>query len=412
MGEIVDFRSGGTPSKKQEKYWGGSVPWLSAKDMKSFRIYDTQDHVTELGAQNGTREVKKGTVLLLTRGMTLLNDVPICVAMRPLTFNQDVKALTARGGLCPEFLPYLLLAKKRDLLGLVDLAGHGTGRINTDELKGLDVSLPPVSKQQSIAQIFRTLDDKIELNRRMNETLEEMARALFKSWFVDFDPVRAKMEGRWRRGESLPGLPADLYDLFPDRLVPSELGDIPEEWIVGSFGDLIEQRSERVGGRGVTVLSAVAKGELEKSDDLFSKRVYSKNLDKYLLVEQWDFAFNPSRINIGSIGMLKEDFFGGVSPVYVVFRPLSKFRWFLEFSLKATNTKTWIATLCSGSVRQSLSFSDFASIPTVIPPEGLVDFFNEIWEMNLSSIDIRKSEAETLSELRDSLLPKLIAGNV
>ena len=70
----------------------------------------------------------------------------------------------------------------------------------------------------------------------MNETLEEMARALFKSWFVDFDPVRAKMEGRWRRGESLPGLPADLYDLFPDRLVDSELGEIPEGWGVKEWG--------------------------------------------------------------------------------------------------------------------------------------------------------------------------------
>ena len=74
------------------------------------------------------------------------------------------------------------------------------------------------------------LDDKIELNQRMNEMLGAMARALFKSWFVNFDPVRAKMEGRWRRGESLPGLPAGHYDLFPDRLVDSELGEIPEGW--------------------------------------------------------------------------------------------------------------------------------------------------------------------------------------
>ena len=74
----------------------------------------------------------------------------------------------------------------------------------------------------------------------MNETLEEMARALFKSWFVDFDPVRAKMDGRWRRGESLPGLPADLYDLFPDRLVNSELGQIPEGWGVKALGDVVE----------------------------------------------------------------------------------------------------------------------------------------------------------------------------
>ena len=86
------------------------------------------------------------------------------------------------------------------------------------------------AEQRAIAHILGTLDDKIELNRRMNETLEQIARALFKSWFVDFDPVRAKMEGRWRPGQSLPGLPAHLYDLFPSRLVPSELGPIPEGW--------------------------------------------------------------------------------------------------------------------------------------------------------------------------------------
>ena len=82
-----------------------------------------------------------------------------------------------------------------------------------------------------------TLDDKIELNRRMCETLEAMARALFQSWFVDFEPVRAKMEGRWRPGESLPGLPAEHYHLFPDTLVPSALGDIPEGWEVRTLGE-------------------------------------------------------------------------------------------------------------------------------------------------------------------------------
>ena len=92
---------------------------------------------------------------------------------------------------------------------------------------------PPMdmAEQRAIAHILGTLDDKIELNRRMNETLEEMARALFKSWFVDFDPVRAKMEGRDT------GLPPDVADLFPDRLVDSELGEIPEGWEVNRMED-------------------------------------------------------------------------------------------------------------------------------------------------------------------------------
>ena len=107
-------------------------------------------------------------------------------------------------------------------------------------LRTIPIPIPPLPEQRAIAHILGTLDDKIELNRRMNETLEEMARALFKSWFVDFEPVRAKMEGRWRRGQSLPGMPAELYDLFPDRMVSSGLGEIPDGWEVKVLGDLIE----------------------------------------------------------------------------------------------------------------------------------------------------------------------------
>ena len=116
----------------------------------------------------------------------------------------------------------------------------GRQRVPVESLDHLIVPLPPLPEQRAIAHVLGTLDDKIELNRRMNETLEEMARALFKSWFVDFEPVRAKIDGRWRRGEFLPGLPAEHYELFPDRLVPSELGEIPEGWEVKPFGALLE----------------------------------------------------------------------------------------------------------------------------------------------------------------------------
>src|SRR5690554_2790047 len=106
-------------------------------------------------------------------------------------------------------------------------------------LKTIELLLPPLTEQRAIAHILGTLDDKIELNRRQNETLEAMAHALFKAWFVDFEPVRAKMEGRWQRGQSLPGLPAHLYDLFPDRLVESELGEIPEGWETKRVSDYL-----------------------------------------------------------------------------------------------------------------------------------------------------------------------------
>jgi type I restriction enzyme S subunit len=160
------------------------------------------------------------------------------------------------------------------------------------------------------------------------------------------------------------------------------------------------------------VLSAIAGGKLVRSDDHFTKRVYSKETDRYLLVEQWDFAYNPSRINIGSIGMLKEDIIGGVSPVYVVLRPRTAYRWFLEFSLCRSQITTWIKTLASGSVRQSLSYRDFSTIPSVLPPKRLAEEFNGIWSRLHDSIRCREAETEVLAALRDALLPELISGEV
>src|SRR5207248_3155347 len=121
--------------------------------------------------------VPAGSVLLLARGMTLLNDLPICVISRPMTFNQDVKALRPKPHVRNDYLPYLLLGNKHRLLSLVDLAGHGTGRLNSDELKAFDVALPPLPEQRAIAHVLGTLDDKIELIWRMNETLETTTRA-------------------------------------------------------------------------------------------------------------------------------------------------------------------------------------------------------------------------------------------
>ena len=137
-----------------------------------------------------------------------------CLRVRPDVGKVDPAYLSYFFGL-PAFKEYI-----RSIA-----VGATMPSLNTQILRDVPIVYPPLPEQRAIAHVLGTLDDKIELNRRMNETLEEMARALFKSWFVDFEPVRAKMEGRWRRGESLPGLPAEHYDLFPDRLVDSELGE-------------------------------------------------------------------------------------------------------------------------------------------------------------------------------------------
>ena len=144
---------------------------------------------------------------------------------------------------------------------------------HVDASAQLGIPLPPLPEQRAIAHILGTLDDKIELNRRMNETLEAMARALFKSWFVDFDPVRAKAEGRD------PGLPKPLADLFPARLVDSELGEIPEGWRPMPLGDVLSNESERrIGDTDAPdVLPPPMRAVGELRSDRFTKKLAQSN---------------------------------------------------------------------------------------------------------------------------------------
>ena len=187
--------------------------------------------------------------------------VPACTDGVRYLHNQRLGKVVPRNSdeLHTGFLYYLMCSTQYRHEVLASATGTTVKHTSPDRIKQFKFSLPPLAQQRAIAHILGTLDDKIELNRRMNESLQEMARTLFKSWFVDFDPVRAKMEGRRRHGESVPGFPVDLYDVFPDRLVDSELGEIPVGWKVGTLRDVIEihdskriplnsrQRAERQG---------------------------------------------------------------------------------------------------------------------------------------------------------------------
>ena len=301
---------------------------------------------------------------------------------------------------------YYQLQQLTDLLGEYSI-GTATKFLTRKILDPLPIPLPPLAEQKAIAHILGVLDDKIELNRRMNATLETMARALFQSWFVDFDPVRAKLDGRQPAG-----LDADTAALFPDHFQDSPLGHIPHGWMAGNLGNVITAARERIGDTDAVVLSAVSRSELARSDEHFNKQVYSKSISNYLAVRRWDFAYNPSRINIGSVGMLKEDLVGAVSPVYEVFRPTAGFHWFVERVLAQPETKGWIKTLCSGSVRQSLKLKDLSSIQCIIPPLPIVKAFNREWERLYSLIQANTAQSRTLATIRDALLPKLLSGEL
>ena len=180
LGECAQFLSGGTPRKSRPEYWNGELPWVTAKDLKTLRIRSSGKRVTELGAASGTTVVDPGAVLMLVRGMTLHSNVPIALTRTRAAFNQDIKALLPSDQLDGEYLAYLLLSRKEELLHLVDSASHGTGRIHLRLLRDLKVSLPPVAEQKARAAVLSSLDDYIEHTR----DLAMLARGVLASAFA------------------------------------------------------------------------------------------------------------------------------------------------------------------------------------------------------------------------------------
>lgn len=177
LGELATFLSGGTPSKARPEYWGGPIPWISAKDMKSFYLESSELGISDV-AKKTLRIAPRGAVLVLTRGMTLLRSVPICIATTELTFNQDVKALVPNAGVNSEYLAHALRAHEKQILGLVDTAGHGTGRLDTELLRQILIPLPPLTFQRAFAAAMSTFERMTSLYSRQREHLILERKAL------------------------------------------------------------------------------------------------------------------------------------------------------------------------------------------------------------------------------------------
>lgn len=166
LGDVTEFRSGGTPSKHANANWGGEFPWVSAKDMKRHYIGTAELGLTEVGRRRAN-VAPRDAVLILVRGMTLLKDVPIAVTTRPVAFNQDIKALLPKKNVIAQYLSYNLVAQKQTILALVNTANHGTGRLDTVLLKSLSISLPPLEEQRRIVEIMSAADRGIEATEHL-----------------------------------------------------------------------------------------------------------------------------------------------------------------------------------------------------------------------------------------------------
>lgn len=300
----------------------------------------------------------------------------------------------AKGDHDPRFLFYLL-----GTLALNNWrAGSGQPLLNQEILSRIPASVPPPTEQRAIAHILGTLDDKIELNRKQNETLEAMARALFKAWFVDFEPVRAKMEGRWQRGQSLPGLPAHLYDLFPGRLVESELGEIPEGWEMRTVGDFADLQ----GGKQLEKDRIVPNGEIP----VFGGAGVMGYTDTY--------NADGFVIAVGRVGAYCGQFFSHRGKAWInnnaslIRQKKEDLGEWLFLSLRHAD----IDVIKKGAAQPFVSNGDLSKLPLVWPSEKVVESFLQFTVPLLKGQEDANRESKFLALLRDTLLPKLISGEM
>lgn len=413
LGQCATFFSGGTPRKSNSSYWGGDVPWFSGKDLKSFYLSDSEDHVTKEGAEDGSRVMPAGTILLLVRGMTLHNSVPVGVITREAAFNQDIKALRAKEGVQQSFLAHWLISQRSRLLQTVHAAGHGTGVLATDRLQAMELDLPPLDEQAAIACVFDLIEDKIEQNRRTGRKLEELARAVFKAWFVDFEPVKAKAAG----ATSFPGMPPATFATLPTRLTNSPLGLVPEGWEVKPLSEAFDINPPRRLAKGADAPYLDMKNMPTDghAPDTWERRAHGSGM-RFINGDTLVARITPCLENgkTAYVDFLNDGEIGWGSTEYIVMRPKPPLPPIFAYCLARTEPfrEYAIQNMSGTSGRQRVAASAMEHYHIAVPNGPMAETFGQSIEPLFDFIRAGKTESAKLATLRDYLLPRLLSGRV
>ena len=385
-------------------------------DVSKFAFIDEKTHAALARSQ-----LRAGNVLFSMAGVYLGKTAVVSPEHLPANTNQAVGIITLDESKAdPRFVHYSIQSPACRSWVARSAAQSAQPNFNLQEIGDLPIPAISLEKQRAIAHILGTLDEKIELNRKQNETLEAMARALFKAWFVDFEPVRAKMEGRWQRGQSLPGLPAHLYDLFPDRLIESELGEIPEGW-----------RHSTIGAE-VTVCGGSTPST--KSTEFWEGGQHHWATPKDLSALKFPVLLDTDRkITDAGLGKISS----GLLPVGTVLLssrapigylaiaevPTAINQGFIAMKCDGVLPNVFVLAWCresmdaivgnaNGSTFQEISKGNFRPIPVFVPTDPVLKSYQNLADSLYRRMVESEEESRSLAQLRDTLLPKLISGEL
>ncbi len=399
--DLATIIGGGTPKTSVPEYWSGEIPWLSVKDFVSVTkyVYDTEKHISELGLLNSsTKLLEKNDIVISARGtvgaMAMFPD--------PMCFNQSCFGLRGNNIVDKNFLYYLTRTKVDELRK----TAHGSvfDTITRETFDNLRCLVPPLQTQQKIGNILSSLDSKIELNKRINDNLEQQAQALFKSWFVDFEPF---LREEFFKSDSL-------------------FGDIPVEWHIVAIKDL-----------SVYITDYVANGSfasLRENVRLYDKPNYAhfiRNTDlkaeSYkMYVDKHSYEFLSKSVleggeiiisNVGDVGSVflcpKLEKPMTLGNNIILLRPKKDYLTFYLYMLfKGRIGQHLIDGVTGGSAQRKFNKTDFKSIKLMMPPVNILIKFDRIIKPIFSKIEENRDEISRLTSLRDTLLPKLMSGEL
>ena len=351
-------------------------------------------------------ELFEGDILFVMVGATLGKVGRVSEEVLPALLNQNMWKIRAKDSLADQnFLYYCFKKNVSEITGWA--SGSARGFLRRDDCRNLSISLPSLQEQRAIAHILGTLDEKIELNKKSNDTLEGISKALFKSWFLDFDPVRAKAEGRPT------GLPDQVSKLFPDSFQESELGEIPSGWslmpldkIANYLNGLALQKFPPKGDH--TDLPVIKIAQLRKGDAVDSDKC-SNELSIEYLIKDGDILFSWSGsllvdVWVGGTGALNQHLFKVTSQDFE--------KWFYYWWTKHYLEEFQAIAQSKATTMGHIQRRHLSEALVVVPPEEVLEWMNKTFLPMLNRQIQGRLESRTLMSLRDALLPCLISGEL
>lgn len=386
LGEIV---SGGTPKTSMKEYWNGKVAWLTPKDFsnqKNKYWKKGERSITDEGLKNSSAKLMpKGTVLFTSRAPIGY----VGIADREVSTNQGFKNIIANKENSNEFIYYLL---KYITPNIESIAGGSTFKeISASAFKNIEVEVPNLETQEKIASILSALDDKIELNNEMNKTLEEMAQTLFKRWFIDFD---------------FPNENGEPYRSSGGKMVDSELGEIPEGWKIGSLEEIVDNFDTKR-----KPLSKKERDTKEKKYPYYGAAGIIDYVDNYLFNGEYILLGEDGTVitNEGTpiLNFINEKFW--VSNHAHVIKAKEKFNNdFVHYLLRNTN----VSHIVTGAVQPKINQKNLNGLKILIPKIKEISEFGILVSNFTKMLRNNNSEINSLTQIRDALLPKLMSGEI